>query len=242
MGVSITGIASKKIKPEWLSYAAERVKVTNRAVARKIGINSAARLTAVKPEGTSSLVCGSSSGIHPWYADYYIRRIRVGKNEAIYDYLIKNHPDLVEDEVFRPKDMAVIEIPIKAPDGAETRHEDALRILDRVKLYNSEWVRKGHRSGINFNNVSATIAMDIEDEDDVREWMWNNRGMYTGLTILPRDNGSYVQAPFEEIAKEEYDEMSKHLHEIDLSKVIEDKDNTDLKMELACAGGSCEIV
>lgn len=242
LGVSITGIASYKINPDWLAAATECVKTINSIVAKKIGINKGARLTAIKPEGTSSLVCGSSSGIHPWYAEYYIRRIRVGKNEAIYSYLKENLPELVEDEVFRPNDMAVIQIPVKAPDGAETRHENAISILERVKLYNTEWVRNGHRSGVNFNNVSATIPVDSHEEDEVREWMWENRNFYTGLTILPRDNGTYVQAPFEEITKETYDEMSKHLNDIDLSKVIEDKDNTDLKMELACAGGSCEIV
>ena len=242
LGVSITGIASNNIDLSWLKKATDVVKDENSKTSKIIGINKAARLTAVKPEGTSSLVCGSSSGIHNWYADYYIRRIRVGKNESIYNYLSVKHPELVKDEVFRPKEMAVIEIPVKAPDGAITRDDAAIKLLDRVKAYNELWVRNGHVKGINYNNVSATVPIEQSEESEVAEWMWENRYSYTGLTILPKDNGTYVQAPFEEIDKETYFKMMESLSEVDLTNVVEESDETNLQGEIACSGGSCEVI
>lgn len=186
---------------------------------------------------------GTSSGIHAWHDEYYIRRIRVGKNEAIYTYLSVFHPELVEDDYFKPNIQAVISVPQKAPDGATTRNsETVMEMLERVKTYNLDWVKAGHRSGDNTNNVSATIS--INDEwDEVGEWMWNNKDSFNGLSVLPFDGGSYIQAPFETITKEKYEEMMQHLSGIDLTKVIELTDNTDLSGELACAGGgSCEII
>jgi ribonucleoside-diphosphate reductase alpha chain len=111
----MTGIASGKVLKLNVHEAADHVKMMNRITAKTIGINTAARTTCVKPAGTTSLVLGTSSGIHAWHNKYYIRRMRVGKNEAIYNYLATNHPELIEDEYFRPHDTAVIEIPQAAP-------------------------------------------------------------------------------------------------------------------------------
>ena len=184
---------------------------------------------------------GTSSGIHAWHNDYYIRRIRVGKNEAIYEYLAQIHPELVEDEFFRPHDTAVISAPQKAPEGAILRTESALELLERVKTVSSQWIRTGHRSGQNSHNVSATIAIKDEEWDLVGEWMWENRKFYNGLSVLPYDGGSYTQAPFEDCDKETYDKMMESLQSVDLSNVIEMQDDTNLSGELACAGGACEI-
>ena len=112
------------------------------------------RITCVKPSGTTSLVLGTSSGIHAWHNDYYIRRIRVGKNEAIYTYLYVNHPELVEDDFFKPTIQAVISVPQKAPAGSILRTEDVIDMLERVKKFNTQWVKKGHRKGANTNIVS----------------------------------------------------------------------------------------
>lgn len=242
LGVSMTGIASMEVFKYNIEEAVEWVKRTNSSIASRIGINSAARTTAVKPAGTTSLTLGTSSGIHAWHNDYYIRRIRVGKNEAIYTYLSVYHPELVEDEIFRPDSMAVISIPQKAPKGAVTRHESALDMLDRVKTISERWVRPGHKDGQNTHNVSATVSIKPEEWSSVGEWMWNNRDVYNGLSVLPYDNGSYKQAPFEDITKEKYEELVKGLSNVDLTKVIEITDNTDLSGELACAGGACEII
>lgn len=242
IGISMTGIASGKILNYNLEEATEIGLKENEIVANNIGINIAARVFTIKPEGTASCVLGTSSGIHAWHNDYYIRRIRVGKNEAIYNYLAKYHPDLVEDEYFRPTQQAVISIPQKAPEGSIIRiNETALSLLERVKYFSKEWIKKGHRSGANTHNISATVSIKDNEWEEVGKWMWENKEYYNGLSVLPYDGGTYKQAPFEDITEEVYNELLKTLTEIDLTKVIELNDNTDLKNELACVGGACEI-
>ncbi len=269
LGVSMTGIASMEIFKYNIEDAVYCVRETNEKFANIIGINKAARLTCVKPAGTTSLTLGTSSGIHAWHAPYYIRRIRVGKNESIYTYLLINHPELIKDEAFRPHDTAVIEVPQKAPEGAVIRTESALSLLERVKAVSTMWVKPGHNSGSNTHNVSATISInknrfyknpfnelelpiecDSEDQSRTKQdewqvvgdWMWKNREFYAGLAVLPYNDHSYIQAPFENITKEKYDEMVSYLKDIDLSRVVEMTDETNLKGEAACAGGACEIV
>ena len=241
IGVSMTGIGSGVVLGYNMKEAAKLVKEENARVAELIGINKSARTTTVKPAGTTSLTLGTSSGIHAWHNDYYLRRIRVGKNEAIYQYLAMYHPELVEDEFFRPHDTAVISVPQKAPVGAILRTESPFQLLDRVKKITQEWVRPGHRTGSNSHNVSATISLKPEDWELAGEWMWENRDFYNGLSVLPYDGGSYIQAPFEDCTEEEYERLFSKLQSIDLSKVVELQDNTDLSGELACAGGACEI-
>lgn len=241
VGVSMTGIASGKVLELNMEEAAEQVKLMNAIVSKTIGIKKAARCTTVKPAGTTSLVLGTSSGIHAWHNRYYVRRIRVGKNEAIYGYLNVNHPELLEDDYFRPHDTAVISIPQQAPKGSITRKESSQDLLERVKKVASDWVKPGHRVGSNTHNVSATISLKENDWDNAGEWMWKNRDHYNGLSVLPYDGGTYVQAPFEDITKKEYDKMTKTLCDVDLTKIVEEFDDTDLSSELACAGGSCEI-
>ena len=241
IGVSMTGIASGKVLNLDMTKAAAAVKEENTRVAKLLGIKAAARCTTVKPAGTTSLTLGTSSGIHAWHNDYYIRRIRVGKNESIYWYLYLNHTELVEDEYFRPHDTAVISVPQKAPEGCITRHESALQLLKRVARVSEEWVKPGHRKGQNSHNVSATISIKDAEWQDVGEWMWDNRNKYNGLAVLPYTEHTYKQAPFEDCSKETYEALVSSLKEIDLTQVIEEDDNTDLQGELACAGGACEI-
>jgi len=243
IGVSMTGIASGKVLQEGidLDKVAGCVKDENRRIASLIGISPAARTTCVKPAGTTSLTLGTSSGIHAWHDDYYIRRLRVGKNEAIYTYLSIYHPELVEDEYFRPHDTAVISVPQKAPEGAILRDESALSLLKRVKKISEEWIKSGHRKGQNTHNVSATVSIRESEWQDVGEWMWENRNVYNGLSVLPFSDHTYVQAPFETCSKETYEALLKALTNVNLSKIIEDQDDTDLQGELACAGGLCEV-
>jgi len=241
VGISMTGIGSGTVLKYDLKKASSIAKRENTRVAKIIEINPAARITTVKPAGTTSLVLGTSSGIHAWHNDYYIRRLRVGKNEAIYSYLMENHPELIEDDYFRTHDTAVISIPQKAPKGAIMRTEKPIDLLERIKRVATEWVKPGHRNGSNTHNVSATVSLKDSDWAPVGEWMWENRKTYNGLSVLPHDGGTYVQAPFEDITKEKYEEMLDSLNSIDLTRVIELEDNTDLSGELACSGGSCTI-
>ena len=241
IGVSMTGIASGKVLKMDMKAAARAVKEENARVAGLIGIKPAARCTTVKPAGTTSLTLGTSSGIHAWHNDHYIRRIRVGKNESIYNYLNVIHPELVEDCFFRPHDTAIISVPQKAPEGAITRKESALQLLRRVKKVHKEWVKSGHRKGQNTNNVSATITVKENEWEKVGNWMWENRSFYNGLSVLPYDAGTYKQPPFEDCSPEEYNRLAAALFGVELDNIKEEQDNTDLKGELACAGGSCEI-
>jgi len=242
IGVSMTGIASNKVLDLNLEESANVVKEENERVSEILGINKAARCTTVKPAGTTSLTLGTSSGIHAWHNDFYIRRLRVGKNESIYGYLQRNHPELVEDEYFRPHDTAVISVPQKAPDNATLRTESAFQLLERVKHISKNWVKTGHRGGMNTHNVSATISIKNGEWDDIGQWMWKNQQSYNGLSILPYDGGAYVQPPFEDCEEATYEKMMGSLRNVNLSRVKEEHDNTDLKGEVACSANGCEIV
>lgn len=241
LGVSMTGIASGSVLKLDLKQAAELTKEENKRVAQAIGINSSARITTVKPAGTTSLVVGSSSGIHAWHNDYYIRRMRVGKNEPLYQYMIDNVPELIEDCKFKPHLEAVMSFPQKAPEGSMLRTESYKDLLERVRRWNLEWIVNGHNYGNNRHNVSCTISLKPEEFKECGEWMWGNREDYTGISVLPYNNGTYVQAPFEDCTKEVFEEMFTKLHSIDLTQVKEEEDNTEAKDNLACQGGSCEI-
>jgi len=241
IGVGMTGIASGRILKYDLREAAEEVKHMNLEVSSKIGIQFAARCTTIKPSGTTSLVLGTSSGIHAWHNDFYLRRVRIGKNEALYEYLRITHPELLEDDQLNSK-QAIICIPQKAPEGSILRTEDVMDLLERIKKFNTEWVRNGFRRGSNANNVSATVSIEEGDWEKVGVWMWENKASYNGLSVLPYDSGNYKQAPFEDITREEFEKMEKSLKSIDLTLVYEADDETDHKAEAACAGGACAIV
>ena len=242
IGVSMTGIASQKVKDDWLANGAKMVKETNKTYSKLLGIKTAARTTCVKPAGTTSCVLGTSSGIHAWYGEYFARRIRIGKGEAIYPYLVEKLPELIEDDRMSYGD-AVLTIPQRIPDkNAIIRSdESAIGMLERIKVVSREWVKNGHVRGNNSHNVSATVYVHDTEWKVVTEWLWENRQYYNGMAFLPYDGGTYEQAPMEEISEDEYNTLVSKLHPIDLSEVKEYEDSTNLQGELACAGGVCEI-
>jgi hypothetical protein len=242
IGVGMTGIGSGAVLPLNLKEAAAVVVVENERVANILGINKAARTTTIKPSGTTSCVVGSSSGIHAWHNDFYVRRMRVGKNEALYHYMKDAFPTLVEDCFHKPHLEAVMSFPQKAPRGAIVRTESFMDLLERVKRFNIEWVHQGHREGTNFHNVSCTISLKNSEWGKCGRWMWKNRDFYTGISVLPYDGGTYIQAPFTDCTEQEYNDMMSVLQgSIDLTRVKEEGDNTSLKEQVACAGGACEI-
>lgn len=241
LGIGMTGIASGAVLGLDLDVAAQEAVDANRLFARIIGINPAARVTCVKPSGTSSLVLGTSSGVHAWHDDYYIRRIRIGKNEAMYTYLAMYHPDMIEDDALN-SNQVVLSVPVAAPEGAITRSsEEAIDFLERVKFLHESWIKHGHVSGDNTHNVSATVTVKSDEWEEVGEWLWSNQQHYNGLSFLPEDLGSYPQTPFETITKERYEELIKYVHGLDVTKVIEINDNTNLSDQQACGGSGCEI-
>ena len=241
IGVGMTGIASGRVQHFDLLEAAEAVKQMNLDTSARIGIQFAARCTTIKPSGTTSLVLGTSSGIHAWHNDYYLRRVRIGKNESLYQYLYINHPELLEDDLLNSK-QAIIRIPQRAPEESILRNENSLDLLNRIKRFNMEWVRNGFRRGSNANNVSATVSIKDGEWERVGEWMWENKASYNGLSVLPFDNGNYRQAPYEDITRAEFESMESSLKAISLENVFESDDETDHKAEAACAGGACALV
>jgi ribonucleoside-diphosphate reductase alpha chain len=264
VGIGMTGIASMDVFKYDLTEAANMAELTNIETSQSIGINRAARITCVKPSGTTSCVLGTASGIHAWHNDYYIRRMQMSKSEDLYKYLATNHPSLVKDHLLIPN-SAVVEIPIKAPEGSVLRTETALDTLERVKKVSQNWIKPGHIHGDNTHNVSATISINknsiyhltpertfvkvanspvktFDEWEVVGEWMWKNKDFYNGLSVLPFDGGSYSQAPFEDITEAQYNELVKQLSSIDLTQVIEEDDTTDLAGEVACGADGCVIV
>jgi len=242
LGVSMTGICSGKVLEARLDICANTVKVVNRMISSQMGINESARTTCIKPSGTTSLVLGCSSGIHAWHSPFYLRTMRFGKSEDIAMFLEVNYPELCEDDVLRPKDTLCVRIPVKAPEGSIFRTEAALDTLERVKKFSKEWIKPGHISGDNTHNVSATISIDDEEWKTVGNWMWENKEFYNGISVLPYDNHSYLQAPFEEISEEEYNKRVSSLHSLDLTKIMEIDDNVEFSQISACSGSQCEII
>jgi ribonucleoside-diphosphate reductase alpha chain len=242
LGIGMTGIGSGEILNYDLNKAAQQAVLTNKTVAEEIGINPAARITCVKPSGTTSCVLGTSSGVHAWYSEYYLRTLRFGKDEAIAKYLMAIHPELCEDDVLRPKDTVCVRFPIKAPKDAIYRTESPIDTLERLKKFSTEWIKPGHDNGANMHNVSATVSIKPDEWEAVGNWMWKNQKLYNGISVLDFDSGSYTQAPFEEISEEEYIKRITTVRDIDLTNVREEEDNVHFGSIAACAGGACEVV
>ena len=241
LGIGMTGIGSGEILKYNLEIAANTAKVMNSMISEKIGTNEAARITCIKPSGTTSLVLGTASGIHAWHAPYYLRTMRFNKNEDLAAYLMVNHPELCEDDVLRPKDTVCVRIPVKAPEGSMFRTETAIDTLERVKKFSLEWIKPGHQNGDNTHNVSATISIKEGEWPTVGDWMWTHRDVYNGLSVLPYWDHTYQQAPFEDITEEEYNKRIDTLHTLDLTKVTELDDSVDFGQIASCAGGACEV-
>jgi ribonucleoside-diphosphate reductase alpha chain len=260
LGIGMTGICSGEVLKYDLEESSRLAVLTNKLISERIGINESARVTCIKPSGTTSLVLGTSSGIHAWHNDFYLRTMRFNKNESIAQYLMLYHPEICEDDVLRPTDTLCVRIPVKAPEGSILRNETAIDTLERVKKFSQQWIAPGHQRGDNTHNVSATISIDkdrkyyshvdfnnnkvieIDEWETVGDWMWRNRNVYNGLSVLPYFGGSYKQAPFEDISKEEYYERLHHIKSIDLTGVVEMDDMVDFGQVAACSGpNGCEI-
>ena len=246
IGVSQTGIAENF--PMWLQLdlkaGANQVLNSNERYAKLIGINRAARTTTGKPEGTGSMVLDMvASGIHDAHDRYFLRNVRFNKNEPIAQYLLACKYPYIEDDSIN-SDNIVVGIPIQASENAVTRDQtSAIQLLGRTRRSLTDWIHPGHRSGTNKNNQSVTVSIKEDEWDEVRDWMWDNRYTFTGISVLPHDGGTYQQAPFETIQEAEYISKLDGLKnfKFDPTDIYELEDNTSRQQEAACAGGACEV-
>lgn len=210
LGVSMTGMMDSPhicLNPDIQRHGANIVKDTNAIIAKKIGINQAARTTCVKPEGTSSCVLGTSSGIHPHHAKRYIRRVQANRLEDVYQFFKKSNPRACEESVWSANDTdEVASFCISVQDGAKTKNKlDAIDLLKYVQSTQINWVQTGTNKDLCtrdwlVHNVSNTISVKPDEWDTVRDFIYENREDFCGITLLPvTGDKDYPQAPFTSI-------------------------------------------
>jgi ribonucleoside-diphosphate reductase alpha chain len=241
IGVGLTGIASADYQKYHLFDYANATRLENYRIAGILGINPASRTTTVKPDGNTSVLLNSSPGVHAWHSEYFIRNIRVNKETALYRYLLSELSHVVENDIYNENE-AVVSIPVKSPSGAILKAtETANSLLGRVKYFHDNWIKPGHNKGANTNNVSCTVNVKDDEWESTMDWFWENRYNYNGLSIFPHDDHKYKQAPYTEIDRATYEEGVSNLKDIDWKKVVDYEDVTTREVEIACAGGACEI-
>jgi len=239
LGVSFTGYYDNKVIRDdvVLSKLREEGIRVNKRYAKKIGINPSTAITCVKPHGNSGQLLGVGSGMHPWFSEYYIRRVRISANDPLLN-LAKDQGIPVLPEVGYSTSNAttmVLEFPIKAPKGAIVAKDvGAIEMLE-------EWRRI--KNNFTEHNPSVTIYINPDEWLSVANFVYENWDIVGGLSFLPRTDHVYQLAPYEEITKEEYERRKSKLKEVDFSKLVlyEQEDNTIGAKELACVSGDCEI-
>jgi ribonucleoside-triphosphate reductase len=240
LGVSLTGICDSKLlnKPsQKLADALDAIRIhcveTNKEFAEALGVPQSAAITCVKPSGTVSQLVDSASGIHPRYSQYYIRRVRADMKDPLAQFMIGKGYKAEED--FYSKSNWVFSFPMKAPKNSVTRHDmTAIEQLELWKIYQDHWCE---------HKPSITVYVGDDEWMEVGAWVYKNISILSGVSFLPRDNGSYRQAPYEEIDEVKYNELLA-LQNVDINWVefMEETDTTTSAKELACsASGGCEI-
>ena len=237
LGVSLTGIMDAKITsnpdPKLLERLRDVARKTNETYADQLDIPRSTSITCVKPSGTVSQLVNSASGIHARHNDYYIRTIRMDKKDPITTFLTEQGVQ-VEDEQYRPDSTAVFSFPMKAPKGAILRNDKtALEQLELWLVYQRHWCE---------HKPSVTISVKDNEWVAVGAWVWKHFSEISGVSFLPHSDHTYVQAPYQDCTKKEYEDLLKKTPKtIDWSKFVELDDNTVGAQTLACTGGSCEI-
>ena len=239
LGVSITGqwdCPAVRNDRTLEKLRRESIKV-NKAYAKKIGINPSSSITTAKPSGNASQTVDSSSGMHPRHAKYYIRRVRISRNDPLYQMLeAQGYPS--NPEVGQTRENAhtmVLDFPVAAPRTAIVK--DDLTALDQLE----HW--KMVKTNYTEHNPSVTVSVGTDEWIAVGNWVYENWDIVGGLSFLPRSEHVYQLAPYEEIDKKTYQEMVKKVKPIDFSQLVayEREDHTENKKELACVSGSCEV-
>ena len=239
LGVSLTGIMDHNVLSKnvdsgvWLNELRNHAIATNKLWADRLGINASAAITCVKPSGTVSQLVGSSSGIHPSYSDYYIRTVRADKRDPLAQYMIQQGFPY-EPDVTKPDSTVVFSFPTKAPNGSVTRNEiNAVKQLEQYLNYKNNWCE---------HNPSITVYVKEHEWMEVGAWVYKHFDEVIGLTFLPHSDHVYKQAPYQEITKEEYQQMIKNFPKsINWEGFLEESDLTEGAQQLACVSGVCEI-
>lgn len=254
LGVSITGMMDNPeilLNPEMQKNAAKVVLGTNEIWAAKLGIKQAARTTLVKPEGTSSLVLGTGSGIHPHHAHRYFRRVQVNKLDPVYQHFKKINPHMCEESIWSAnKTDDVITFPIQVPDNTMTKKDlTAIKHLEIVKSTQQNWVLTGtsnsNKKDVS-HNVSCTVLVKEHEWDEVAQYLFDNKEYFTAVSLLATNGDKdYKQAPLEAVTTEEdeklWNKIMTGLKPVNYKNLKEEDDTTQLQQELVCAGGTCEL-
>ena len=207
LGVSLTGTMEKHdivLTEKVLKNGAKIAVETNKELAKKININQAARVTCLKPEGTSSSMLGTSSGIHPHHAKRYIRHVQANILEAPYLHFKKTNPQACEKSSWSANNTdEVIKFPIEVPDGAKLKNQlPAIEMLDVVKDTQKNWVQSGKNKSLCTqeylsHNVSNTVTVKPDEWDKVTKFIYDNRKYFAGISLIPQSGDKdYTQAPF----------------------------------------------
>jgi hypothetical protein len=239
LGVSLTGYYDNKIVRDDKNLDTlrlEGIKV-NKKYAKKFGVNESTAITCVKPHGNSGQLLGVGSGMHPWYAPYYIRRVRISVNDPLLKLAQDQGVRALPEVGYSTSNAStlVLEFPVKAPDGAIFNKD-----VTAIDMLN-EWKRL--KTHFTEHNPSATIYVADDEWIAVADFVYKNWDIVGGLSFLPKDNHVYQLAPYEEITKEEYENRKRDLGHMDFSRLViyERDDQTKGAKELACVGGVCEV-
>lgn len=239
LGVSITGQWDSKAvrNADVLKAMRNETLKTNKKYADRFGINASNAITCVKPSGTVSQTFDVASGMHARHSPYYIRRIRISATDSLFRFMrdagVPYYPEVGQDA--ETANTYVLEFPVKAPEGAVCK--DDLSALDQLE----HW--KLVKENFTEHNPSVTVSVGDSEWIQVANWVYANWEMVGGLSFLPRENHAYRLAPYEAISKEEYERRAKSFPIVDYAKLMlyERADETELKKELACVAGTCEI-
>lgn len=253
LGVGITGIHSSEFMMKHykkgtldkiLRHGANKIKATNEYFAKMFGINPAKRITTIKPAGSTSCIFGCSSGIHPIYSKYFIRRVRLNKLSNLYDKIVEKYPSIIEDANDNPNYDAVISIPVKmkSPIGKYTKDVSALEQVEMARYFTEHWINPGHIEGTDKHAVSLTVHFKPEEKDALIERLYDLRHELQRVSIFPLWEGKYPQQVFEEIGGEEYERLSSGILGVnDLFKNLKEHNFLGIDVSGACDGGSCEL-
>ena len=238
LGVSMTGIQDCKLTnggknglPELLEGLRAEAVVTNKAWSQKLGINQSTAITCVKPSGTVSQLVNSASGIHGRFAPYYIRRVRADVNDPLCSVL--NNAGIESEVDNRSPSTLVFSFPQKAPRGAVmSASQTGMEQLELWDVYQKHWCE---------HKPSVTVYYRDSEFLDIGSWLYNHFDSCSGVSFLPFSEHSYEQAPYEQITKEQYEELAKKMPKAIEWDITEQSDQTEGSQTLACVGGSCEI-